>query len=47
MNRGRDPGGPRGGGSGANLRFFCLLERNADDLGGPSVVCIDGLTKPV
>ena len=24
-------------GDGANHRLFCLLERNADDLGGPSV----------
>ena len=34
-------------GSGANHRLFCLLERNADDLGGPSIICLDGLTKPV
>jgi hypothetical protein len=34
-------------GGGANHRLFCLLERNGDDLGGPSVVCLGGLTKPV
>ena len=34
-------------GGGANHRLFCLLERNADDLGGPSIVCLGGLTKPV
>ena len=34
-------------GGGANHRLFCLLERNADDLGGPSIVCIGGLSKPV
>src|SRR5947209_13900933 len=33
-------------GGGANHRLFCLLERNADDLGGPSIVCIGGLSKP-
>jgi Txe/YoeB family toxin of Txe-Axe toxin-antitoxin module len=34
-------------GGGANHRLFCPLERNAEDLGGPSIVCIDGLSKPV
>ncbi len=34
-------------GAGANHRLLCLLERNADDLGGPAIVCLDGLTKPV
>lgn len=34
-------------GDGANHRLFCLLERNADDLGGPSLICLDGLSKPV
>src|SRR5258705_8854780 len=29
-------------GGGANHRLFCLLERNGDDLGGPSVVCVGG-----
>ncbi len=29
-----------------NHRVFCVLERNADDLGGPSIVAIDGLSKP-
>lgn len=32
-------------GDGMNHRLFCALERNADDLGGPSIVCIDGLSK--
>jgi hypothetical protein len=34
-------------GAGANHRLLCLLERNADDLGGPAIVCLGGLTKPV
>ena len=34
-------------GGGANHRLFCLLDRNADDLGGPSLICLDGLSKPV
>lgn len=34
-------------GGGANHRVFCLLERNAADLGGPAIVCLGGLTKPV
>lgn len=29
-----------------NHRLICTLERNADDLGGSSIVCIAGLTKP-
>lgn len=33
-------------GEGENHRLFCLLERNADDLGGSSLVCIGGLSKP-
>ena len=33
-------------GAGMNHRLFCILERHADDLGGPSIVAIDGLTKP-
>ena len=33
-------------GAGMNHRLFCILERNADDLGGPSLVVIDGLSKP-
>lgn len=33
-------------GGGRNHRLFCLLERNADDLGGPSIVCVGGLSKP-
>ena len=32
-------------GGGSNHRLFCLLERDADDLGGPSIVCLGGLTK--
>ena len=31
----------------ANHRLFCLLERNGDDLGGPAIICLGGLTKPV
>jgi hypothetical protein len=30
-----------------NHRLFCLLERHAPDLGGPSIVCISGLSKPL
>lgn len=33
-------------GGGMNHRLFCVLEREAADLGGPSIVCIDGLSKP-
>lgn len=33
-------------GGGMNHRLFCVLERGADDLGGPCIVCIDGLSKP-
>ncbi len=29
-----------------NHRMFCLLERNADDLGGSSIVVLGGLSKP-
>jgi hypothetical protein len=29
-----------------NHRLFCVLERDAADLGGPSIVCISGLSKP-
>jgi hypothetical protein len=32
-------------GGGQNHRLFCLLERHADDLGGPSIVCLGGLSK--
>lgn len=32
-------------GGGMNHRLFCVLERDADDLGGSSIVCIDGLSK--
>lgn len=34
-------------GGGANHRLICLLERNAVDLGGSSIVCLGGLSKPV
>jgi len=33
-------------GGGKNHRFFCVLERDADDLGGSSIVCLGGLSKP-
>jgi hypothetical protein len=33
-------------GGGKNHRLFCLLERDADDLGGSSIVVICGLAKP-
>lgn len=33
-------------GGGKNHRLLCVLERHADDLGGPSIVVIDGLSKP-
>ena len=33
-------------GGGMNHRLFCVLERAAEDLGGSSIVCIDGLSKP-
>jgi len=33
-------------GGGMNHRLLCLLERDAEDLGGSSIVCIDGLSKP-
>lgn len=32
-------------GGGKNHRLFCLLERDAADLGGSSIVCIAGLSK--
>jgi Txe/YoeB family toxin of Txe-Axe toxin-antitoxin module len=32
---------------GANHRLFCLLVRTAEQLSGPSIVCLGGLTKPV
>jgi hypothetical protein len=32
-------------GAGKNHRLFCLLDRG-EDLGGPSIVCIGGLSKP-
>ena len=31
---------------GFNYRLFCLLERNAPDLGGPSIVVLGGFAKP-
>jgi hypothetical protein len=27
------------------LRLICLLDRQGDDLGGPSIICLGGLTK--
>ena len=33
-------------GGGMNHRLFCILERDAEDLGGSSIVAIDGLSKP-
>jgi len=30
---------------GVNYRLFCLLVRASDQLEGPSIVCLDGLTK--
>jgi hypothetical protein len=33
-------------GGGKNHRLFALLERDATDLGGSSIVCLGGLSKP-
>lgn len=33
-------------GGGRNHRLFCLLVRGAVDLGGSSIVCLGGLSKP-
>lgn len=33
-------------GEGRNHRLFCLLVRDAADLGGSSIVCLGGLSKP-
>lgn len=33
-------------GGGMNHRLFCLLERDAEDLGGSAIVCLGGLSKP-
>lgn len=33
-------------GAGMNHRLFCLLDRDATDLGGPSIICLCGLSKP-
>ena len=33
-------------GGGMNHRLLCLLIRDAADLGGSSIVCLDGLSKP-
>ncbi len=35
----------RARGGGKNHRLFCFLERDADDLGGSSIICIGGLSK--
>jgi hypothetical protein len=32
---------------GANHRLFCLLVRTSDRLGGSSIVCLGGISKPV
>lgn len=32
--------------AGQNIRLFCVLDRGDATLPGPSIVCIDGLTKP-
>jgi hypothetical protein len=32
--------------SGANYRLFCLLVGTSDQLEEPSIVCLDGLSKP-
>ena len=36
----------RAQGGGVNHRLFCLLERDAEDLGGSSIICLGGLSKP-
>ena len=33
-------------GAGANHRLLCVLDRAADDLGGPSIICVYGFSKP-
>ena len=33
-------------GGGMNHRLFCVLERDAEDLGGSCIVCLGGLSKP-
>lgn len=33
-------------GGGRNHRLFCILDREGIDLGGPSIVCLGGLSKP-
>ena len=33
-------------GGGLNHRLFCLLQPDAEDLGGSSIVCLGGLSKP-
>jgi hypothetical protein len=33
-------------GTGINHRLFCVLERDAGDLGASSIVCLGGLSKP-
>lgn len=30
-----------------NHRLFCLLLRDAPDLGGSSIICVGGLSKPL
>ena len=36
----------RVGSTSGNHRLFCLLVRTLEQLGGPSIVCLGGLTKP-
>ncbi len=36
----------RAQGGGMNHRLFCVLERDAADLGGSSIIVIEGLSKP-
>ena len=33
-------------GARANYRLLCLLASDADDLGGPSIICVYGFSKP-
>jgi hypothetical protein len=37
----------RVGSRGSNYRLFCLLVRADPRLAGPSIVCLDGIMKPV
>ena len=33
--------------TGRNHRLFCILVRDAADLGGSSIICLGGLSKPL